>query len=70
MFNENIDGAGIHSGSGPCATTGFSCQDKTIANVSYSTKGLKNKPIYVYSGVADDVVPNQFVRTTADWFEK
>jgi len=27
-------------------------------------------PLFVYSGVQDPVVPNQFVRTTADWFEK
>lgn len=58
MFNENIDGAGIHSGSGPCATTGWTCTNKSLANVSYPTTGLKKMPIYVYSGIQDDVVPN------------
>jgi len=51
MFNENIDGAGIHSGSGPCATTGWTCTNKSLANVSYPTTGLKKMPIYVYSGI-------------------
>ena len=68
MFNDNIDGAIINSGSGPCANTGFSCSDEKNVT-TYSTKGMLGKPMFFYSGVNDSVVLNDHVVITSEWFK-
>lgn len=66
MFNENIDGAGIHSGSGPCATTGWACP--LGKKRSYSTKGFRNKPVFFYGGMNDTTVFPILTQITSVWF--
>ena len=67
MFSDSIDGAAINSGSGPCANTGYACKDEKIVN--YSTEGMKDKPVFFYSGVKDPVVLHEHTKITSEWFE-
>ena len=67
MFSNNIDGAAINAGSGPCATAHISCP---FSSAKFPTSGIKGKPVYIYSGGLDFIVPQQLVSRTADWFEK
>ena len=67
MFSDSIDGAAINSGSGPCANTGYSCKEEKIIN--YPTAGMKNKPVFFYSGVKDPLVLHEYSKITSEWFE-
>ena len=67
MFSDSIDGAAINSGSGPCANTGYACMGVEI--IQYPTAGMKNKPVFFYSGVKDDVVLHEYTKITSEWFE-
>lgn len=66
MFNDNIDGAGIHSGTGPCANAGWSCP--LGKKRSYSTKGMKGKPVFFYGGMNDTTVFPILTQMTSAWF--
>lgn len=54
MFNDAIDGVAINAGHGPCATAGFTCPYGVTTQ--YKMDGIKNKPVFVYSGTADHIV--------------
>jgi hypothetical protein len=75
MFNDNIDGLSANIGSGPCANVAigemqvghiFSC---TKFDKKYSTVGVKGKPVFIYGGVNDTIVPINLSKQTADYFE-
>lgn len=74
IFNDNIDGVGINSGFGPCATAAYSCTDYVTGETNqtakaYSTSGIKGKPVHIYSGSNDTVVLHSNSKKTADFFE-
>lgn len=68
MFNDNIEGAAINAGFGPCATAGLSCEVRSDPR-PFNTSGIKGKPVFVYSGVNDSVVYHNMTTATADFFE-
>lgn len=67
MFNENVDGAAIHSGAGPCAVGGLTCPSSKLP--SYTSKGIRDKPVFFYSGINDTVVKHAAVEITSLWFK-
>jgi len=68
MFNDNIDGAIIMAGIGPCANNGSICQNETIP-VNYTMTGVNDKPMFFYSGAKDPVVLHEWALGSADYFE-
>ena len=69
MFNQYIDGTAILEGGGPCATASNFCK-RWPSKEKFSIEGLKQKPIFIYHGMQDDVVDFFNATVTADWFEK
>jgi len=56
MFNDQIDGVGINAGHGPCASASINCSESIDYKAVYNTKGIEDKPVFLYSGVNDSVV--------------
>jgi len=63
MFSRNIDGANVNIGSGPCANVAigeqnvghlFTCKR---SEERYNTDGMQGKPVFMYAGASDDIVP-------------
>lgn len=67
MFSNNIDGAAIMAGSGPCANAGLTCP--LGKRDQYNTDGIKRKPVFFYSGVNDTTVFHLFSEITSLWFQ-
>jgi hypothetical protein len=77
MFNDNIDGAAIMIGSGPCANEGIDMHGDKVLNdwlsctnrgKKYSTKGIKGKPVFMYAGTKDITIPIEKSKKTANFF--
>lgn len=68
MFNQQIDGAGLFSGGGPCAQAKQFCKRKESGQW-YTHSGLVDMPTVVYHGTLDEVVDFGNASVTADWFE-
>ena len=68
MFNQQIDGAAIFAGGGPCASANHFCKRKPSGEF-YSTSGLLSMPILVYHGTQDEVVDFVNATVASDWFE-
>lgn len=69
MFNDNINGTGIHSGSGPCATQGIACTNRSQQVMEYPTDGYRNKPTFFYSGTKDNIVLHNWTTIPSDYYE-
>lgn len=72
MFNDNLNGAGIFSGGGPCAEPSIDssskfCDELKPTDKGYPTTGYKDKPMYHYHGFEDSTVKFGDGKINSEW---
>ena len=66
MFNEQLAGAAMIKGGGPCALRGWCFWP---GDHQYNTEALQYLPIYMLGGDLDDIVLVREIHTAEKWFQ-
>ena len=72
MYNDNLNGAGIFSGGGPCAEPSHDpgsqfCDELKPTDKGYSTSGYLDTPMYHYHGFEDSTVKFEVGKKNWEW---